>query len=54
MVENVSRVIKNDICFKNFVCCCNMADNKIKLFTEDLQYWFIYEEQYTEKINDKL
>ena len=26
---------KNDICFKNFVCCCNIAD-KIKLFAEDL------------------
>ena len=37
MVKNVWRVIKNDICVKNFVCCCNTAD-KIKLFAADLYF----------------
>ena len=42
MVENVLRSVKNVICFKNFVRCCNMAE-KIKLFAEDLLMLFILE-----------
>ena len=41
MVQNVLRLIKNDICFKIFVCCCNMADEIRLCLWDKCHLWVI-------------